>query len=66
MCEAISNQGIGKLCKDMPDSMVARLVKHVRGQVIGEVDHRLMWGPESFTQRNFDDELGAKGQLESL
>jgi len=41
------------------------LVKHVRGQVIREVDHRLMWGMEPSTQGNGNDELGAKGQLKS-
>jgi len=50
----------------MPDPMVVRLVKHVRGQVVGEVDHRLMWGPEQSTQTNSNDELEAKGQLKSL
>jgi len=42
------------------------LVKHFRGWAIGEVDCRLIWGPEPSTQGNCDDELGAKSQLESL
>jgi len=58
--EAISNQGNRKLGKDMPDTMMTRLEKHVRGRVIGEVDHRLMWGLEPATQGNCNSELGTK------
>jgi len=58
--ETIGNQGIEKLCKDAPDSMMTRLVESVRGRVIGEVDCRLMWGPEPSTQGNCNNELGAK------
>ncbi len=50
----------------MLDSMVTRLEKYVRGQVIRKVDCKLMWGPEPSAQGNCDSELGAKGQLESL
>jgi len=46
----IGNQGIRELCKDMPDTMMIRLVEHVRGRIIREVDYRLMWGLEPTTQ----------------
>jgi len=62
----IGNQSIGGLTKDSPNSMMARLVEHVRGRVIGEMNHRLGWGTDPATQGNCSNELGAKTQLESL
>jgi len=46
LCKSIGNHGIGGLPKDLPDSMMPRLVEHIGSRVIGEVDHRLMWGME--------------------
>ena len=64
--KTIGNQSIGGICKDLPDSMMARLVEHVRDRVIGEVSHWLVWGMEPTTQGNCNDELGSKGGVKSL
>jgi len=48
-CMKLCNQSIGGLCRDLSDSIKTRLVEHVRGRVIGEVD-QLMQGTESSTK----------------
>jgi len=52
--------------KDLPDSMMARLVSTSEAGCLREVNHRLMWGMELVIQGNFNDELAAKSKLESL
>jgi len=42
--KTIGNQSIRGIPKNVLDSMMARLVEHVRGRVIREVNHRLVWG----------------------
>ncbi len=65
-CKAISDQGIGEFGENLPYPMVTWLVKEIQSWVIGNVDCWLAWILQPATQRNCDEELGSKGQVESL
>jgi len=60
---AIGDQGIRELGKNMLNTMMARLVRYVRGRVIRKVDRWLIWRAEPSSQWNCNNELWAKCQL---